>query len=217
MRKIPTRTQILDYVLSYKAKNERLPESGEIADALGINVSTVQYHLRALASDGLIEHISRRERPGEDLVYAYIVEFEEKYGEYPVLENICSSLERDRVTIQRHIAEMIRNGRLENKNDFYNMPRSAYKDSVYSVRDNAKKDSGIWPGEVKRTRKKVKIGDTVLIWDERCIDPENGSRGRIVRAKVLSKYRHVVCLSHHLSCTYVQLAKWLRDRRVAIK
>ena len=126
-------------------------------------------------------------------------------------------MNRDKKTVQRHIVEMIRSGRLENKGDFYQMIQLSYKNSLRSQSDDIKANAGIWPSEIRKAKKKIKVGDTVLIRDFRFCDEETGMHGKVVRAQVLSKHRRVVRLSHRLSCTYAQLVKWYRDRRVAIE
>ena len=216
MKNNPTKTRILDYVLQHEAEHGSYPSAKSVSEALELGISTVQYYLKLLRDDGVIEDWERKSRPGEDAVYNYITEFEQAHGTYPSVQVITAGLNRDRITVQRHIAEMIRSGRLENKGDFYPTPQIRYKESSRSRDSEQKALSGIWPGEVRKAKKKIRVGDTVLIKDDRYIDPESILAGRIVRAKVISKHRHVVCLSHRLSCTYAQLAKWYRDRRVAI-
>ena len=217
MKNNPTKTRILDYVLQHEAERGSYPSAKSVSEALELGISTVQYYLKLLRDDGVIEDWERKSRPGEDAVYNYITEFEQAHGTYPSVQVITVSLNRDRITVQRHIAEMIRSGRLENKGDFYPTPQIRYKESSRSRDSEQKALSGIWPSEIRKAKKKIKVGDTVLIRDFRFCDEETGMYGKAVRAQVLSKHRRVVRLSHRLSCTYAQLAKWYRDRRVAIQ
>lgn len=217
MKNNPTKTRILDYVLQHEAERGSYPSAKSVSEALELGISIVQYYLKLLRDDGVIEDWERKSRPGEDAVYNYITEFEQAHGTYPSVQVITASLNRDRITVQRHIAEMIRSGRLENKGNFYPTPQIRYKESSRSRGEEEKKSSGIWMSEVRKAKDKIKEGDTVLIKDDRFWDAETGTTGRIVRAEVIFKSERVMCLSHRLSCTYAQLAKWYRDRRVAIQ
>lgn len=80
-----------------------------------------------------------------------------------------------------------------------------------------RKNGCITAKEIQKAKEKIQVGDRVLI---RKRFPSLNGLGNIekaVRVTVLSKHQRIVCLSGNLSCTYVQLAIWMRNRREAIR
>lgn len=214
----PVKTQVLEYALQHEKVHGSCPNSRKVAEALELDQHTVKYYLWLFRQDGLVGKVKKpeKERPGEDAVYDYIMDFEGRHGQYPCINTIAKVLKRDQHTVRRHIMDMIQRGRLENKGDFYHAPENKSHRLSRSEYISKKADERLKIKEVAIAKKIIKVGDTVLIRDGRFTSYEN-PEGRVVRATVLSKHRRVVRLSHRLSCTYVQLAIWMRDRRVAIE
>ena len=63
---------------------------------------------------------------------------------------------------------------------------------------------GIWPEEIEATKKRVKIGDKVIILD-------TGGFGIPVKATVVAKYPFLVLLDNGMSFTYADLARYYRN------
>lgn len=161
MKNNPTKTRIRDYVLQHEAERGSYPSAKSVSEALELGISTVQYYLKLLRDDGVIEDWERKSRPGEDAVYNYITEFEQAHGTYPSVQVITVSLNRNRITVQRHITEMIRSGRLENKGNFYPTPQIRYTESSRSRGEEEKKVRASGRARFGRQRKKSK-------WETRC-------------------------------------------------
>ena len=70
---------------------------------------------------------------------------------------------------------------------------------------------GIWPEEIEATKKRVKIGDKVIILDINRFNCDTGGFGISVKATVVAKYPFLVLLDNGMSVTYTVLARYYRN------
>lgn len=77
--------------------------------------------------------------------------------------------------------------------------------------DGRRAIQAISPDEIKRTARRARIGDTVKVMDPRKADDDGF--GRVVKARIVAKYPHIVALDNGMSVTYVQLAEYYRGKR----
>lgn len=70
---------------------------------------------------------------------------------------------------------------------------------------------GIWPEEIEATKKRVKIGDKVIILDINRFNCDTGGFGIPVKATVVAKYPFLVLLDNGMSFTCADLARYYRN------
>lgn len=140
----------------------------------------------------------------KEQILAYVLEYEKEHGFCPDCRTVSEALRIKFQTAGTYLRQLRKEGRIS--------------ECIQKDRKRAEPVARkfITLKEVREAEKKIKVGDAVLIRNHRTKSSEE-QNGLVVRVKVLSKHKRVVCLSNNLSCTYTQLAKWYRDKRVAIE
>lgn len=146
--------------------------------------------------------------PKKEKILAYIQNYEKQYGVCPSYGIVSEALGMKLQTVGYYMRKFREAGVISKSRK--RKPPEPKSSSTGARRVFVTLD------EVSRTKRKIQVGDTVLIKNHRTRTSDEQD-GRAVRAKVLSKHRNLVCLSNRLSCTYVQLAIWMRNRRKAIE
>lgn len=72
--------------------------------------------------------------------------------------------------------------------------------------------TGIWPKEIKATKKRIKIGSKFTMMDIRQPNKTGDGYGALVKAKVIAKFPHIVCFDNGMSATYAQMAIYYRNK-----
>lgn len=144
----------------------------------------------------------------KEKILEYIRKYEKKYGLCPDCRTVSDELGIKAQTVGYYMRKLQEAGIISE----YRRRKPPENKSCGTDRKHTFVDLN----EVHRAKRKIKVGDTVLIKNHRTRTSEEQD-GRAVRAKVLSKHRNLVCLSNRLSCTYVQLAIWMRNRKKAIE
>lgn len=219
MRESPIKTRVMDYVLQHKAEHGSYPSGVMVARMLGIGKTTANYYINCLREDGIIgeKDCRMKDRPAEDRVYDFIMQYDAEHGEYPPICVIADSVGSAKQTVRSHIARMLREGRIENKNGVYNEPSQDYVMSRRSMRDIRRIDDGIRNIDIRKVKDRIKIGDKVYVEDGYVDDLGPNGVIQPVYARVVSVHRHVVQLTGHLSCTLSQLAAGEKRKKKAGK
>ena len=219
MRESPIKTRVMDYVLQHKAEHGSYPSGVMVARMLGIGKTTANYYINCLREDGIIgeKDCRMKDRPAEDKVYDFIMQYDAENGFYPPIDVIANSVGSAKQTVRSHIARMLREGRIENKNGVYNEPSQDYVMSRRSMRDIRRIDDGIRNIDIRKVKDRIKIGDKVYVEDGYVDDLGPNGVIQPVYARVVSVHRHVVQLTGHLSCTLSQLAAGEKRKKKAGK
>ena len=149
MREQPTGTLVLDYILKHKEKHGSYPSGYKVAKDLEIGMSTAKYYIQKMRSEGIIPECEcrMRDRPGEDAVYDYIQQYCAVHGTNPTEKEIERHTGQARSTVRSHIARMLREKRIENKDGIYAEPGEDYEMSKRDLIDAGMTDERIWEYE----------------------------------------------------------------------
>lgn len=219
MREQPTGTLVLDYILKHKEKHGSYPSGYKVAKDLEIGMSTAKFYIHKLRSEGIIPECEcrMRDRPGEDAVYDYIQQYCAEKGTHPTENEIAKHTGQARSTVRSHIARMLREKRIENKDGIYAEPGEDYGMSKWSMDDARRISEGIRRKDIEAVKKRLKIGDRVYVEDGYVYDLGPDGVVKPVYARVVSVHRHVVQLTGHLSCQLSQLAAGEKRKKKAGK
>lgn len=70
--------------------------------------------------------------------------------------------------------------------------------------------TAILPDEIRRAKKRIRIGHKVKVIDGRKYNKKSTELGEEITVKVIAKYPHLVHLDNGMSVTYAQLAMYYR-------
>lgn len=203
--------RVLNYVLRKKEETGKYPTARETAKDLEIGKTTAQKYISLLKEKGIIE--TKKEKPGEDQVYDFILEYERKNGVYPTEKVIAESIEKARSTIREHILRMLRSGRIENKGNVYTISGENYKKSIKSMRDEARLTDGIRMKDIEKIRNRIREGDRIYLEDGCRNDISHGEFIKPVYARVKSVHRVVVRMDNGAYCTLQQIVAGERRKQ----